>query len=552
MLATHLERAIESAMAKHMVFCKPEPRPMKFPGCVTVVHDTEELNPAPRKSHSLPVGPCFEERPGVNVSDNVRGRRSSATVDILAVEDVIRCASVLDSEVSSIHTAWSGESSNDIIASFYGRCYSESSAPSCVNGPEYDSVVSGCHAQNVQQAPGEHNPQHKSSFTSASGALKVYPQESVPPSDQSERNFESMPQPGLIVPNARSTLDSKYTRHLKVLYACYGIIPWSSSRCSRCYRTFIRFASACAAAFCIVDLMLHQSRLYELFSEAALSIGSFVSLILLGKLECLVGGSTDFLGQHAKRHKFLTKWGKSGTNKLFMVIVVWICKTGTSIVRLSVLQDTVSFIGICRCFVAIFEAGLHLAIVHGLCHALTFLEFMLDAYSDEFYSTNAWAQGVCSWNVVQAMLHDLARRVDSTFLAMQTSSVIVFLSFAAGILNCIKMRSGATLLDRSVWAAFQLPTLMMALAAFVPFVKAACVTEACIRIPPVMNSFGVTHDNAINRDRQYLVSYILHSQAGFRVKGNLISSTLLLNYCYLCGAVACGLFTTGLSVSQQQ
>jgi len=78
------------------------------------------------------------------------------------------------------------------------------------------------------------------------------------------------------------------------------------------------------------------------------------------------------------------------------------------------------------------------------------------------------------------------------------------------------------------------------------------VTEACIRIPPVMNSFGVTDHDAINHDRQYLVSYILHSQAGFRVKGALINGTLLMNYCYLCGAVVCGLFTTGLSLSQQQ
>jgi len=230
-------------------------------------------------------------------------------------------------------------------------------------------------------------------------------------------------------------------------------------------------------------------------------------------------------------------------------MVVWICKAGASIVWLLILQDTISFIDICKCFVAVFEAGLNLAIVHGLCHALTFLELTLDAYLDELYSTHAWAAGVCSWNVVLAMLYNLSHRLDSTFVVVPTSSVIVFLSFVVGLLCRIMTRSGATRLDQFVWSALELPSLMMALAAFIVSMKAEFVTEACTRIPSVMNPYGTTGENAINRDRQYLVSYILHSPAGFHVKGNLVNGTLLMNYCYLCGAVTFGFFTTVLTIT---
>jgi len=107
------------------------------------------------------------------------------------------------------------------------------------------------------------------------------------------------------------------------------------------------------------------------------------------------------------------------------------------------------------------------------------------------------------------------------------------------------------MIDKFIWALFELPSLMMALGTFFVFVKAAGLTETCLRVPPLINAVLVTEDNAINTHRQYLVSFIAHSQAGFCVKGNRVDATLLMNYCYLCGAIACGLFTTGLSMSRQ-
>jgi len=283
-----------------------------------------------------------------------------------------------------------------------------------------------------------------------------------------------------------------------------------------------------------------------------LSTSSYVSLASLENLECIVGGRNSFLGEHATKHKFLLGWSKRGMNKMVLFMLVWICKVGTSMLKLHVSLGMAPIYDLCRCSVAILEAGLHLVIIHSVGHALTFLEFMLDAYSDEFHDSDKWACAVTKWNVVQAILRNLSKRVDTCFLAVQTSAAVVFLSYVAGILDNIMTTSGDQQLHQGILVALGLPNLMIACSALMIFVKAAGVTETCTHVPPMMNAVKVDDvRTAINHDRQYVVSYITHSQAAFRVKGSRIDTTMLMNYCYICGAIACGLFTTGLSMSRQ-
>jgi len=299
----------------------------------------------------------------------------------------------------------------------------------------------------------------------------------------------------------------------------------------------MRWASVCLAVFCIVDLIQHSNRLYELVSHVALSVSSYISLASLGNLNCIVGGSTSFLGQHATEHRFLIGWSKRGMWKMVLLMLVWTCKVGTTMLKLYFSEDMSSICDLCRCFVQILEAGLHLVIIHSIGHALTFLELMLDAYSDEFHDSDRWARAVTKWKVVQAILHNLSSRVDTCFLAVQTSAALVFLSYAARVLDSIIAKSGGQLLHQWAVMALDFPNLMIALSALQVFIKAACVTETCIRVPPMMNSVKVEEEEktAINYERQYLVTYIIHSQAGFRVKGSRIDATMLMNYCYICG-----------------
>jgi len=171
---------------------------------------------------------------------------------------------------------------------------------------------------------------------------------------------------------------------------------------------------------------------------------------------------------------------------------------------------------------------------------------MLDAYSRELHINVDWARGVCCWNKVQAMLHCEAAQMSSCFLALQTSAALSFLCYSAHMKEAIFVT-----FDVGATALFQTPTLVVALSAFWLFVKAANLTETCTRMSPVTNSVAVAIDNAVNYERQYLVNFIRNSEPGFYVKGTRLTAFLLMNYCYILGAVVCALFTTGQSLPQK-
>jgi len=607
-IASQMQSILSTMKSQQELILKHDALQSKAPPCdissrhvlPPVLPHEKNLTRVPKRSHSVPGGISLEKVTKVQSVCKEPHQRTAACIDRLTMENVIRNAGLLDGEASSSkHT-----SPSDIDAS--GRCqdyHGQSAINASTNcrKQSYDRQLSSLsqvvpstfEMQDSEEIPNINNTsgndrsespaskrvqlstsytfdseQGSNMFRSAHSSKEDRFQQSkheLNSETNSDVCLKATPSASFVLAHEMKTWDgvftlnsisrgkNQYSFRLYLLYACFGITPWSSSKFARWYKIGIRWASACVAAFCIVDLILHPKKLYELVAQVALSISSYLSLALLGHLECILGGSTSFLGQHAIKHKFLVGWRKHGMKRAVLLMLVWMLKVGASIVKLHFSGEITSMYSLSRCFVAILGAGLHLAIIHSIGHALTFLQYMLDAYSDEFYDSDKWAHAVTEWNVVQAILHNLSSRVDCSFLAVETSAAVVFLSYAAGVLHSVVTKSGNELLNQSILLLLELPTLIIALSAFVLFVKAAGVTETCVRVPPVMNSVKVEEGNrAINYDRQYVVTYIAHSQAGFRAKGSLIDATMLMNYCYICGAIVCGLCTTGLSMLRQQ
>jgi len=269
-------------------------------------------------------------------------------------------------------------------------------------------------------------------------------------------------------------------------------------------------------------------------------------LISLRNLDLMFGDRSSTITTHAQQHGFLDSWKFKSKRNLYVAALLWIYKTGAALLHAYLSEDTSVSHNVSRYFFIAFQAGMFLALVHSVSFTLIFLDLMLDAYSRELHQNLDWARGVCSWNKVQAMLHCEAAQMASCFLALQTSAALAFLCYSARMKEAIFKASvvGAT-------ALFETPTLVIALSAFLLLVKAGNITEICTRMPPVTNSVEVTFDNAVNYERQYLVNFIKNSEAGFYVKGTRLTAFLLLNYCYILGAVVCALFTTGQSLPQK-
>jgi len=145
----------------------------------------------------------------------------------------------------------------------------------------------------------------------------------------------------------------------------------------------------------------------------------------------------------------------------------------------------------------------------------------------------------------------VAEAVQTWFLAVQTSALIAFICCATRVLDIIMTKSGNEM--RAAWssALLELPTLVMAACALMWFAKASGVTEQSVRVAPVVNSLLVKPKAAITVEHQVFVSFVKNSDAGFYVAGGQLNATVFMNYCYLCGAVICGLFSAALNVYQK-
>jgi len=305
-------------------------------------------------------------------------------------------------------------------------------------------------------------------------------------------------------------------------------------------------------AFSVCNLMLQPESLFANFSQAAFSIGALISLASLNEVSGLVGPTGGLLVRYASRCGFLERWGRKGRRNLLIITLIWTSKAVTCVLHLLVYDGTSSWLSVCIALVSWLQAGFYLAIIHFAFQLVLFLQLMLDGFSVKFYTSLDMTTGAASWNIVQSILRRVSTTIETSFLAVQTSAFVAFLCITAQMLRIIMTQTGDELYKSWTCTLLDIPTLIMALSALVLFADAAAVSEKCTRVPPVVNSLLVDPGSAVTSRHHSFVSFISNSDAGFYVKGNRLNSMVLMNYCYLCGAIICGIFTTALSMSRSK
>jgi len=351
----------------------------------------------------------------------------------------------------------------------------------------------------------------------------------------------------ICVQNGPMPSSSRHAILVLVFYSMWGVAAWSPSWCAKWYQRLMRFTLACGTVVFIINL-IQQPDLWGNFAQTAFAIGSLVSMASLQGFHCQ---NTIPLESFARDHGFLDLWDRSSFRYLVLVSFAWMSKVIACMLEFHASNQVVSMRSMMSHFFSLFMTGAYCALVHCMCHALIFLRLTLDNYLVEFYRTKDWSLAVCAWNTVHTILSRVSCALDSSFLAVQTSGTLGLLCFAVKLLNEVVTGSAGGQRDQIILKMLlHLPTVLMAACAFLLLVQAAAITETCVTIPTVVNSAQVTSENATSPKRLYVVAFIKHCQAGFSIKGSLVNATVLLNYCYLCGAVLCGIFTTGLSLSR--
>jgi len=215
---------------------------------------------------------------------------------------------------------------------------------------------------------------------------------------------------------------------LHFVYAFWGIVSWDASWISRYYKRATLFMMGCAAVvYPAVDLLQQEGSLYDSFSDIFFAIALVASLASLRNLDCMFGDRSVTIRMHAHKHGFFDPWRFKSMRNLVIAAFLWMYKVGTLAMQVYYCETPLSSYNICKCLFIAFQAGMYIVLVHSISHTLIFLSLMLDAYSRELHQDFDWAQSVCSWNKVQAMLHCEAAQMASCFLALQTSAALSFL-----------------------------------------------------------------------------------------------------------------------------
>jgi len=339
---------------------------------------------------------------------------------------------------------------------------------------------------------------------------------------------------------------------LEQYWVVWGILARSGSNISSGYRNLIGFLSLCCTGLGMYNLVLEPSKTFENFAETAFSVSCLVSLLCNRNLDCLIGHEENLLAQYAARHHFLEKWDRRGKISLIFFQIVWICKAAACVMYITFSETTNSLHAICTAFALLFQAGIYLSVMHCAFHITSFLHLMLNRWTADFNYRRDYIRGADSWNSVQALMRRVAEAMQSCFLAVQTAALVALLSCAARILHVIKDKKDADAKASSIWMLLVAGILMLAVCALAWFATASAVTEQSGRVPPVVNSLLVAHKNQISCEHQMFVSFIKNSETGFYVGGGRLNATVFMNYCYLCAAVICALFSTALNMYQQQ
>jgi len=340
----------------------------------------------------------------------------------------------------------------------------------------------------------------------------------------------------------------KTIESIRRVWAICGIVPWSACCLGRWYQRVIIGVSAGAALLSLTDFVYHPDQLFESIAHSSLYFCVFLNLIFLRHMGSLVGPLEHPFTDYAFGHGFLIEWGVGGLLRMAFTTSLWVVATS-----LTCGIPFVTAAEYVRVPIVSWRNGLLLAIIHCLWQVLAFLELMVDSYCNDFCERMNCHQGVLKWNALQALLRRVAEAVESCFLTVQTGVIVALLS-CAGRLVTLKVNmtnQSAALNDLVLLVLTYIPVLLIAFATVVLFAKAASVTEKCSRVPSLINSLTLEEDKQIDYERQYLVAYVWHSDAGFYVKGTRFTAAMLIKFCCLFGTLSCGLVTTIASIAQK-
>lgn len=286
------------------------------------------------------------------------------------------------------------------------------------------------------------------------------------------------------------------------------------------------------------------------------SLGLVVSVLLLrwgraeeDSLAVLLGPKEFQLDEYACKRGFIASCRLLGTLRWVVLMGLWALmvtsrilagyfgRPETGLLPGNTFQDFVaicSYSGSMLGIVAIFYVQLHVS---------SGLELAVDMFSAHFFDTKDICSAMDEWNILQALIRCASSRIETSFMVLGASSLASLVLLATEVWTKPELLRDP--LQAVLWLGWVYPPVLLLLYSLT---RAAAVSEKCSRVAPFINSWDFPGEEeecleSLHEGRQYIVQYIMQSEAGFYVKGVRLCNFTIMKLCYGFGALSFALLS---------
>jgi len=334
-----------------------------------------------------------------------------------------------------------------------------------------------------------------------------------------------------------------------VLLGLFGVMDFGEACC---WRVFSRWAHGVFPVI-LVSMLVYASTLgavEAIDTEASCFYfaGAILATISLRRcgLQSLLNGSEESLDEYAFKAGFLKDWRRLSKRRLvemlFLLAPMIVCRGIVSILGNRGAWSSTDVLALLS--FAVMELQFTL-VAYVLLHICGGLELAIDSFGFRFFKEMDLEQAIDEWNMLQATLRQVSGRLSGAILLLGMSCLGPLVLLAERVLRSPDFLQAN--IDSAFWIAWLYPPVLQFLYALA---RAASVTGRACRVAPLVNSWKFESESSVEDDevesgmdpgRQYVVQYIIQSEAGFYMKGVRIAASDVQKMCYYLLAFTFGL-----------
>mmetsp|Transcript_48612 Transcript_48612/g.114082 ORF Transcript_48612/g.114082 Transcript_48612/m.114082 type:complete len:752 (+) Transcript_48612:37-2292(+) len=281
---------------------------------------------------------------------------------------------------------------------------------------------------------------------------------------------------------------------------------------------------------------------------------------LLATLSLRRAGITALLGpverrfdEYAEEMGFLQDWRKVSLRRFCEVTAMYVfmvsCRVLASVITKEVTYGSAVGGGLATAFPG-FTFSLIALTLSLICycqlHVCCGLELAIDSFGLRLFRDMNMEKALEEWNLVQATLRQTSGKISGSLFILGATSFATLMFLAEQLLNNADLlrNLSTNLVDTCLWLGWLYPPILL----FVySMFRAAAVSEKASRVAPLVNSWKFDPEDLgdaqwMDADRQYVVQYIIQSEAGFYMKGVRLTAGSVQKMSYYMAAFTFSLF----------